>query len=104
MNLLNEANNIIKTVKKYQLEIEKMKTELRITSNSAFLKGDEESCRQFREVYHRWESNYAHLADNFAELPEVIMFDRKIDEVNKMLADWQRYLLPEFWARLTAAV
>ena len=104
MGFLSEANNIIQTVKQNQREIAKMKQELRLACNRALDTESNEDCRAFSEIYHRWQEKFASLPLLFSEFPEVIMFDRQIEDVNKMLADWQRYLLPEFWARLTAAV
>lgn len=98
MNLLNEANNIIKTVKRYQREIEEMSDMLRLESNRAFF-GKESS---FNVAYHRWENEYAHMADNFSTFPEVIMFSDKIDAVNKMIAGWKQIFTAEKWAELTA--
>ena len=104
MSFLNEANNIIKTVKQNQREIAEMKQALRRACNRALDTESNEDCRAFSEIYHRWQDKFASLPLLFSEFPEVIMFDRQIEDVNKMLADWKRYLLLEFWARLTAAI
>ena len=98
MNLLNEANNIIKTVKRYQYEIEEMSATLRHESDKAIFGQD----NKFNAAYHRWEKEYAHLADDFSTFPESIMFSDKIAAVNKMIAGWKRFLTAEKWAEMTA--